>query len=71
MRLTTWYIDFRSMGDMDGPIVAKHVYAELFKGESEHLDVEAIPYALADATDEMRKQRLHPSRWAPYVHFGM
>lgn len=61
----------RSMGDMDGPVVAKRVYEELFRGKEEYLDPDSIPYALDAAVGSLREQRLHPSRWAPYVHFGI
>lgn len=59
------------MGDIDGPIVARRVYEELFRNNSEHLDPDVIPYALDDAVSELRQQGLHVSRWAPYVHIGV
>ena len=59
------------MGDVDGPVVARRVYEELFKGSEEYLDVNDIPYALDAATRELRVQGLHYCRWAPYVHLGM
>lgn len=59
------------MGDVDGPIVAKFVYEELFKADTEFLDADSIPYALDRALEELRRRKLHPSRWAPYVHFGV
>ena len=61
----------RSMGDMDGPAVAKRVYTELFKGDSEYLDPEAIPYGLDAAVQELRAKGVHPSRWGTYIHFGL
>lgn len=64
-------INSRSMGDVDGPIVAKRVYEELFAGEEEFLNPSSVPYALDAALQELRKQNLQPSRWAPYVHFGI
>jgi CHAT domain-containing protein len=60
-----------SMGDVDGPVVAKTVYSELFAGDEEILDFDVVPYALDDAVRELRCQGLEPSRWAPYIHFGM
>lgn len=59
------------MGDVDGPVVARKVYEELFATESEYLDPDVIPYALDDAVGELRGRRIHPSRWATYVHFGI
>lgn len=59
------------MGDVDGPIVAMKVYEELFRGEAESLDPDAIPYALDEVMHDLRKQGLHASRWAPYVHLGV
>jgi CHAT domain-containing protein len=60
-----------SMGDVDGPIVAKTVYSELFAGDGEMLDFDVVPYALDDAVRKLRAQGLEPSRWAPYIHIGM
>lgn len=60
-----------SMSDVDGPVVARRVYAQLFAGDSEFLDPDAIPYALDAAVGQLRAKGLHPSRWAPYVHLGM
>jgi hypothetical protein len=59
------------MDDVDGPLVAKMVYEELFRGESEFFDVEVIPYALDAAVARLRQSGLHMSRWAPYVHIGI
>lgn len=61
----------RSMGDADGPIIAEKVYGALFAGDSEHLDPDAVPYALASAVKELRERGYHASRWAPYVHVGI
>jgi CHAT domain-containing protein len=60
-----------SMGDVDGPTVAKKVYEELFGGDEEMLDFNVVPYALDDAVRKLRGQGLEPSRWAPYIHIGM
>jgi hypothetical protein len=59
------------MGDVDGPVVARKVYVELFGGDSEFLEPDDIPYALDAAVSSLRERGLHPSRWAPYVHLGM
>lgn len=59
------------MGDVDGPIVAKRVYQELFANNAEYLDPDSIPYALDAAVLDLKQRGLHPSRWAPYVHFGI
>lgn len=59
------------MDDVDGPIVAERVYKNLFQSPSEYLDPDSIPYALDEVVSELRSQGLHPSRWAPYVHFGI
>lgn len=59
------------MGDVDGPVIAKRVYEELFTGDGDHLDPDSIPYALDAAVQELRSQKVHMSRWAPYVHFGI
>jgi CHAT domain-containing protein len=60
-----------SMNDIDGPVVTKTVYEELFVGESDILDFDIIPYALDMAVRKLRDQGLEPSRWAPYIHMGM
>lgn len=60
------------MGDVDGPVVARRVYRDLFTGSGpEYLNLDLIPYALDAAAKELRDRGLHPSRWAPYVHLGI
>ena len=59
------------MDDLDGPVVAKTVYEELFRGGPEVLDLDSIPYALDLAVRKLRAKGLAASRWAPYVHFGV
>jgi CHAT domain-containing protein len=59
-----------SMGDVDGPQIAKTLYEEMFKGDSEYLDPAVIPYALDDAVEKLREIDPNPSRWAPYIHIG-
>lgn len=60
----------RSMGDMDGPVVAKRVYSELFKGDGESLDPDAIPYGFDAAVRDLRENGVHLSQWGTYVHLG-
>jgi CHAT domain-containing protein len=60
-----------SMGDVDGPVVAETVYKELFAGEGDMLDFDAVPYTLDAAVRKLRAQGLEPSRWAPYIHIGV
>lgn len=62
---------FRSMNDVDGPVVARNVYERLLSEEDEYVDSSVIPYALVDATNELRARGVHPARWATYVHFGV
>ena len=59
------------MDDVDGPIIAKKVYENIIKNDSEYLDSTAIPYALDDAVQQLRAKSLNSSRWAPYIHFGI
>lgn len=59
------------MGDIDGPVVAKTVYEELFCARTEVLDPDAIPCALDLAVRKLRAKGLAASRWAPYVHLGL
>lgn len=59
----------RTMGDDDGPLVARMVYSALFKDQT--LDPDAIPYALDDAVRQLRLERKLPvDRWATYIHIG-
>jgi hypothetical protein len=58
------------MGDIDGPLVASHVYRELFQGNNDLLDPDAIPYALDTAIAELRASGIAPARWACYIHMG-
>jgi hypothetical protein len=59
------------MGDIDGPIVAMKVHGALLGGKGDGLDMDAVPYALDQATRSLRELGLPPSRWAPYVHLGI
>lgn len=60
------------MDDVDGPRVARKVYADLFRADadSEYLDPSVVPYALDAAVEELRRLDPNPSRWAPYIHIG-
>ena len=59
------------MGDEEGHIVAKEIYSELFKGNSEFLDPSAIPYALDTAIKKLQERDSDPSTWAEYIHLGV
>ena len=59
------------MDDLDGPIVAKTIYEELFHPDVETLDIGVIAYALDSAVCKLRAKGLAASRWAPYVHLGV
>lgn len=59
------------MGDMDGPLVAAKVYQELFRDGVDKFEADVIPYALDEATHELRKRGVNPARWATYAHFGL
>ena len=59
------------MGDVDGPIIARKVYEELFGGDSEHLDPDDVPYALDAAVALLRKRGMPTSLWATYIHIGL
>jgi hypothetical protein len=59
------------MNDNDGPEVATAVYQDLFRVKTKVPDPDTIPRALDAATRNMRKQGLHPSRWATYIHMGI
>lgn len=58
----------RGMGDKDGPLVAKIVYEEMWKGDT--LDPYDIPFALDRAVGELRQLGVPASRWAPFIHIG-
>ena len=62
---------FRAMSDVDGPLVAKTIYEELFRSGVDVLDPDSIPYALDDVIRKLRAKGLTASRWAPYVHLGV
>jgi hypothetical protein len=59
------------MEDVDGPMVAKLVYKDIFTGQSEYVDPDDVAYALDAAVLELRRVHPDPSRWAPYIHLGI
>jgi hypothetical protein len=59
------------MNDNDGPEVAAAVYQDLFTEKTKVSDPDTIPRALDAVTQKMRRQGLHPSRWATYIHMGI
>lgn len=61
----------RTMHDADGPHVAETVYRSLFKERRLNMDVDAIPYALDQAVQELRDKGFSPGRWATYMHMGI
>jgi hypothetical protein len=56
------------MNDADGPQVAQLFYKKLF--ENDHIDADAIPYALDDAIMELRRSGARAQRWATFIHMG-
>ncbi|EIN05816.1 hypothetical protein PUNSTDRAFT_74190, partial [Punctularia strigosozonata HHB-11173 SS5] len=65
---TLWSV---SMQDVDGPIIAKSVYRDIFASESEYLDPDDVAYALDAAVQQFRQAFPDPMRWAPYIHLGI
>ena len=59
------------MHDADGPLVSSVFYRELFKSSHDNIDPDAVAYALDTAVLELRRQGRPPSRWAPFIHFGI
>jgi hypothetical protein len=56
------------MNDSDGPRVAEMFYKRLFADEI--IDLDAIPYALDYAIEDLRKSGVPPERWATFIHIG-
>lgn len=65
------FILYRSMDDVDGPVVAQVVYEALFVGEGNHVHFNTAPAALNRAVKMLRDRGVNPMRWAPYVHIGV
>jgi hypothetical protein len=61
----------RPIADEAGPVVARAFYEALFSSKDSTLNMDAVAYAFDDAVWELRKINISPSRWAPFVHFGM
>jgi hypothetical protein len=59
------------MGDEDGPRIAKSLYQDVFKSDSEYIDPDDIAYALDGAVRRLRQEVRDPMRWAPYIHLGI
>ncbi|KAK0495550.1 CHAT domain-containing protein [Armillaria luteobubalina] len=61
-----------SMGDKDGPDVARNVHMCLFDRSLHkwHLDGDSIAYALDEAIRDLINKGADPSRWATYIHIG-
>ncbi|PBK71322.1 hypothetical protein ARMSODRAFT_955119 [Armillaria solidipes] len=61
-----------TMGDRDGPDVARDVHTHLFDCSLHtwHLDGDAIAYALDEAIRNLINKGVDPSRWATYIHIG-
>jgi hypothetical protein len=57
------------MDDLDGPFMAKRIYAQIFQEGSLNLNV--VPRAVDDAVRQLRDSGVPASRWATYVHFGL
>jgi hypothetical protein len=57
------------MDDLDGPFMAKRIYAQIFK--EGQLDLDAVPFAVDDAVRQLRESGVAASRWATYVHYGV
>jgi hypothetical protein len=56
------------MTDADGPMVADSFYEALFKENM--FDLNAVPYALDDAVQRLREQKVAAKRWSVFVHMG-
>lgn len=59
------------MEDVDGPVIAKAVYEDMFNTQSDYIDPDDIAYALDAAVCRLRDAHANPSRWAPYIHLGI
>jgi hypothetical protein len=59
------------MQDIDGPRIAKSLYEDVFKSDSEYINPDDIAYALDRAVRRLRYEMKDPMRWAPYIHLGI
>jgi hypothetical protein len=58
----------RTMGDPDGPVIAKLLYEELISHTI--VTVDDIAYALDAAVSHLRTRNVSPVRWATFIHVG-
>lgn len=61
---------YRSMYDVDGPMIARIFYRELFKDRIAIANCDYVARALDAAVAELRKE-LPVHRWAAYIHIGV
>jgi hypothetical protein len=59
------------MADVDGPMIAKSVYKDIFDSEGDYINPDDVAYALDAAVQHLRRLHSSASRWAPYIHLGM
>lgn len=59
------------MQDDDGPLIARKFYTELFRNGKDSVGADSVAYALHAAVGELRRMKMPPSRWAPYIHIGI
>lgn len=65
---------YREMRDEDGPTIADAFYRELFLGPDGQKalvpDVTKSAYALHNAVQELRAQKVSFRRWVPFIYMG-
>jgi CHAT domain-containing protein len=59
-----------SMSDTDGPNIAEMVYQTIL-GDDNIPDVKMAAKGLHLAVQKLRKNRVPPYRWMPFIHFGI
>jgi hypothetical protein len=59
------------MEDVDGPTIAKSLYEDVVKDDSEYINPDDIAYALDAAVRRLQHEVRNPMRWAPYIHLGI
>jgi hypothetical protein len=59
------------MEDIDGPRIAKSLYAYVLRSDGEYIDPDDIAYGLDAAVCHLRRVEKDPRRWAPYIHLGI
>ncbi|KAA1470045.1 hypothetical protein DENSPDRAFT_668827 [Dentipellis sp. KUC8613] len=60
-----------SIGDDDGPVVAKEVYKYLFRDSSRAPDSADAAVAIHRAATVLRKAGVQLFRWVPFIHIGL